>query len=79
MQIVINNPSLEESLIAKSKKLKIKLDELIETILNDKIKADREFKIDEEYLLNSLENIKQGNKKEFKKMTPNELFDSIGI
>jgi|GEM_PF-4279994 len=79
MQIVINNPSLEEQLVAKSKELKIKLDDLIEAILSDKLKEDREFKIDEKYLLNSLENIKNGNSKEFKKMTPDELFGSIGI
>ena len=79
MQIVINNPSLEEQLINKSKELKIKLDDLIEKLLFDKIEESNEFEIDEDDVLKTLENIKNGNHSNFKTLTPQELFDKIGI
>jgi len=78
MKIVINNPSLEEQLIHKSKELKMKLDDLIEKLLCDNIKED-EFKIDEKEILESIENIKNGNTTEFKSITPHDLFTQIGI
>ncbi len=44
MQIVISNKTLESRLIEKSKKLKIKVDDLIEKLLRDKLKEESEFK-----------------------------------
>ena len=79
MQIVINNPSLEGQLILKSKELKIQLDDLIEHILSDGINDDKLFKIDEPYILKTFENIKRGNTKEFKEISPKDLFKEIGI
>jgi hypothetical protein len=38
-----------------------------------------EFKIDTEYCLNALEEIKKGDFSNFKKTTPEELFKDLGI
>lgn len=40
MQITINNPSLEAQLIAKAKKLQIKVDDLIEKFLSNQVQED---------------------------------------
>jgi len=42
MQIVINNKSLENELLEKSKELKIKVSDLIEKILSDKLKEEKD-------------------------------------
>ncbi|MEA2027647.1 MAG: hypothetical protein U9N49_01545 [Campylobacterota bacterium] len=78
MQIIIDNPSLEAQLIAKSKELKIKVDELIERLLADKIKEE-EFYIDSKYAQQALDNIKHHNASEFQKISPNDLIKQIGI
>jgi len=78
MQIIIDNPSLEAQLIAKSQKLKIKVDELIERLLADKINEE-EFTIDTQYAQKALDNIKHRNASEFQKLSPDELIKQIGI
>ena len=40
---------------------------------------DEEFEIDEDSCLESLENIKKGNLKNFKEVKADELFDELGI
>ena len=43
MQIIIDNPSLEARLLAKSKELKIKINDLVERLLSDKIEEEQTF------------------------------------
>ena len=56
MQIIIDNPSLEAQLIKRSKELKIKVDQLIEKLLSDKIEEQQTFHYRKK---NPFENIKK--------------------